>query len=342
MDERSAAKALADHFKLPFHEVEISAGEMVEGFPALVSRQDDPIADIAGTGYNALAGAARAHGVPVLLQGQGADELFLGYTWVAEAVRQSRRKALVDHTHAPRLRDYLQMTCPKLWPRRAPLNWLLSLGGLRTGWHAYQRDRSCPPNRLVFYDLVPEFAAAHVQIRALYQPQFRESLGERSPFDLFSISRPWPQLETTLTRLICQTYLLENGMAQGDRLAMASSVELRLPLVDYRLVETVMGLRKTYSDVDLKPKFWFREAVRDLLPDWVLNRPKRGFQPPDRTWARALLARYGKRLENGILVQHGILSPQAAHALSKESAGMNLPFKALVLELWCARYGSKR
>ncbi len=42
------------------------------------------------------------------------------------------------------------------------------------------------------------------------------------------------RVDLRITRLICETYLLENGIAQGDRLSMASSVELRLPLVDYR------------------------------------------------------------------------------------------------------------
>ncbi len=57
-----------------------------------------------------------------------------------------------------------------------------------------------------------------------------------------------------LTRLVCDTYLRANGVAQGDRLAMASSVELRLPLLDRRLVETVVGLCKARSDVRLPPK----------------------------------------------------------------------------------------
>ena len=159
---------------------------------------------------------------------------------------------------------------------------------------------------------------------------------------MFSIPQPWPEIEPTITRLICQTYLLENGIAQGDRLSMASSIELRLPLVDYRLVETVIGLRKTYSDVDLPPKFWLREAVRDLLPDWVFKRPKRGFQPPHRVWLPALLSRYGEQLAEGILVKRGVLSSQAVHNLLRGSIGPGLSFKALLLELWCDHYDGSR
>jgi asparagine synthase (glutamine-hydrolysing) len=133
--------------------------------------------------------------------------------------------------------------------------------------------------------------------------------------------------------------LRENGIAQGDRLGMASSVEMRLPLVDYKFVETVVGLRKTQSDSKLPPKHWFKEAVKDLLPDWVLNRPKRGFAPPTRKWHDALFAAYGDSLLDGYLVESDILSRESGLHLAKGDfpieAVSPLSFKALVLEQWC-------
>jgi asparagine synthase (glutamine-hydrolysing) len=337
-DERAPAQELAEHLDMPFHEVEITTGEMVEAFPKLLLWSDDPIADISGYGYYVVARAAREQGVPVLLQGQGGDELFWGYGWVTEAARQSVRKARLN-SGGPAMKDYLRLSWPKIWPRRAPINWLISLAGLRTSWDALQRDRRSPRERLVFYDLSPDFRTASESITNVYHPRIRESLGDSSPFDLFTLPLPWPQLEILLTRLICETYLLENGIVQGDRLSMASSVELRLPLVDYRLVETVIGLRKTRSDLDLAPKTWFRDAMKDLVPSWVLKRRKRGFQPPILAWHRALFARYGHLLTDGALVHHGILKPEAARQLGTGGfpwgATAPLSFKALVLEVWC-------
>jgi asparagine synthase (glutamine-hydrolysing) len=142
-----------------------------------------------------------------------------------------------------------------------------------------------------------------------------------------------------VTRLIFDTYLRENGITQGDRLSMASSIELRLPLLDYRLVETVIGLRKTRADIHQPPKAWFKEALGDLLPQEILNRPKRGFTPPVGEWHRALFAQYGSYLRDGHLVQAEILSPEGAAVLAKgqfpPGAATPLSFKALVLELWC-------
>ena len=132
---------------------------------------------------------------------------------------------------------------------------------------------------------------------------------------------------------------MENGIAQGDRLSMASSVELRLPLVDHRLVETVVGLRKARSDDGLPPKAWLRDALRDVLPPQVLARPKRGFNAPVREWQRALFARYGDTLRDGFLVSAGVLDQDTIGVFTRPdpaNGAMNpLFFKVLVLETWC-------
>ncbi|HYP54398.1 MAG TPA: asparagine synthase-related protein, partial [Pyrinomonadaceae bacterium] len=124
----------------------------------------------------------------------------------------------------------------------------------------------------------------------LYGREFAEQLAEADPTELFTLAPPWPRVDVALTRLVSDTYLRANGVAQGDRLGMASSVEMRLPLLDRRLVETIVGLRKAKSDVRLPAKTWLREAVRGVLPEWVLNRPKRGFAPPVAEWHAALFA----------------------------------------------------
>ena len=301
-DERSGAAALADRLGLAFHDVELPTEEMVEFFPELNYHRDDPIADIAGYGYYAVMRAARDAGVPVVLQGQGGDELFWGYPWVAQCVSECERKtaALAGKPQCP--------------------------GGPTA-------------DRMVFYDRVPCFQAALAEARDLYAADFTTSLKDADPLDLFTFRDPRPAANVRLTRLICQTYLLENGIAQGDRLGMACSVELRLPLVDYRLVETVIGLRKLQADHLLPPKAWLKAAVRDLLPEEILSRPKQGFAPPLKTWHRALFSKYGSNLCDGYLVQAGVLRPEAGVRLAggpfPQGVVVPLSFKALVLESWC-------
>ena len=344
-DERANAKVLADHLSMPFHEVEISTDDMVDCFPELIGWQDDPIADISGYGYYAVMRAALEHNVPVMLQGQGGDELFWGYPWVTDAARQSFRKSSLGATGEPKFGDYFKLNpVPEAWSKRGLWNWGTSLAGLRSSWEEFQRDRLSPREQAIFYDLTPDFRMARKNIGHCYEPQFIESLGMSSAYDPFTVPLPWPRPDILLTKLVCQTYLLENGMTQGDRLSMKNSVELRLPLVDYRLVETVIGLRKTQSDLRLPPKSWLKDAVKDILPDWVMNRPKQGFRPPVKEWHRALFTRYGSLLEDGFLTQAGVLTRQSARAFAQgpfpPGAIVPLSFKALVLELWCRRFDS--
>ena len=293
-DERNDAKALAQHLKLPFYEMEISTDDMVDFFPELNYWRDEPIADISGHNYHAVMKLAHQHGVKVMMQGQGGDELFWGYPWLQNSLKESRQRAqLFNFTGKA---------------EKAPLS---------------------------FYQHVPEYSFARQNLNNLYTPQFQSSL-TTSPEDIHTFSLPWQDLELKITKLICNGYLLGNGINHGDRLSMANSVELRLPFLDYKFIETVIGLRKCNPDGDLKPKKWLKTALEPLLPEWVINRPKRGFTPPMRDWLEALIQRYGSCLKEGILVSEGIFSEEAIEKIltSKEMMMRCLAFKALVFEKW--------
>ena len=341
-DERRDARAFADYLGMPFHDVEVTTSEMVSTFPDLVYLRDDPIADIAGFGYYSVMKLAREHNVPVVLQGQGGDELFWGYSWVRDAVQQTARKFLLNHqTFLSALPRYLSLSLPTRLSRYELWQWAQQASGLRPGWKSFRRDRATPANQFVFYDSTPEFCLAATQMPLLYTPGFRDQLNGSNPAKLFTTAAPSENTEVAITRLICDTYLRENGITQGDRLSMASSIELRLPFLDHRLVETVIGLRKAHSDVNDPPKTRLNAAIRDLLPDWVINRPKRGFTPPVREWHNQLLRNYGDSMTDGFLTSHGVLSQAGAQELRSAELPFNklapLSFEALVLEQWCRR-----
>ena len=338
-DERAEAQELADDLGMPFHDVELDTNSMVEFFPDLVCLRDDPIADISGYGYYAVSKLAREHGVPVMLQGQGGDELFWGYPWVQEAAWESLRKAALWRRGWRALPEYLDFNLPEGLSRRSLSLWIRSAGGTRPSLHHFRRHRAAPADQMVFYDLTPDFSIASSEVRQFYGKALVKQLNGSHATDLFTLPQPWPDVGVLLTRLICNTYLRENGITQGDRLSMASSIELRLPLVDHRLVETVIGLRKAQSDVMRPPKSWLRAALKGVLPERVMNRPKRGFAPPVREWHHRLFAAYGESLSDGFLTQHGILKQESGRLLAAgpypPSAIAPISFKALVLEQWC-------
>lgn len=339
-DERRQARETADCLSLPLHEVELGTEDMVRAFPDLVSQADDPISDIASYGYCARMKAARKEGVPVMLLGQGGDERFWEYSWVTEALRQSTRKVGWQTGGSPSLMGYLRLSFPPRGSRGILLDWFLSAGGARSSYQQYRRDCMGPGNRLVFSEASLLFLTTSGVIPAILTDRFRDTNYEAELWGCFTLPHPWPRLDLLFTKLICETYLLENGFALADRLSMASCVELRLSFVDYRLVETMIGLRKARLDHALPPKTWLKSAVKGLFPDGVINRPKRGFQPPASQRSQGVLARYAYRLKTGFLVQTGILRPELANTMSqgipRNRPPEMLTYSALVLEYWCA------
>lgn len=338
-DERAAAEKFARYLGVPFADVELETRAIVDFFPELNFRRDDPIADIAGSGYYAVMRLAREHGVPVILQGQGGDELFWGYPQMRAAVRENFRKAaLLKNPFPQALIQSLNFGFPDDFSIKNLANWLRDFGGARSARRNVKKHLATA-DRLVFYDKSDDFAAAAGQVQALYGAHFAAQIDEREAYALFDFAGDWESAEIALTALVCATYLRGNGIAQGDRLGMASSVEMRLPLADHQFVETIIGLRKTNSDAPLPPKYWLKEAAKGVLPEWVLNRPKRGFAPPTREWHDALFAAYGETLDDGFLVEAGVLKPESGRLLAKgefpPEAVCPLSFKALVLEQWC-------
>ncbi len=338
-DEREPARRWAHELRMPFHEVEIPIREVVEMFPERAYWRDDPIADPAGHGYFAVSRLARSLGIPVLLQGQGGDELFWGYEWLRRAARMTREKAGGRLNSLPnrwrRFRDHLPMGISGTALR----GWAFRNLGL---WHGYQQinpDAGEPADRCVFYNLTVEYQRGAWATPRLFTSSFRNQARASDPGSLFTLDRPWPDIGALLTRLVCETYLVENGMTQADRLSMMNSVEVRLPLSDYRLGEIAVGLRKAHPDDHLAPKFWLREAVGDLLPGWILDRPKTGFTPPSRRWMPALADAYRTSLSDGFLTGRGILDAKQVDLLLQEYSRLSpwpdLFFRSLVLEFWC-------
>ncbi len=339
-DERSDAKKFAEYLKIPFHSVELSTDDLVEQYSIVNFHRDDPVADGAGVAMAAVARLARHHSVPVLMFGHGGDELFWGYHWVRSALHATRRRnALAMGLRG--FKDYLRFSAPPL-SLTLGLQWAMNGAGILSEWRQFQSDRHAQPGRVVFYDSESVFQRVnHALGKAFYTDRFSETIGHPDLTRGFVPQRSDSPPETTLIRLICETYLMANGIVQADRLSMAASVESRLPLIDYRLVETVIGLHKTYPlSADAGPKQWFREALTGLVPDFVMKRRKRGFSPPWRQWGDALAASHGGQLIDGYLVQNGVIRPEAAahqrRALFAHVSGPRpLAGTSLALENWC-------
>jgi len=94
----------------------------------------------------------------------------------------------------------------------------------------------------------------------------------------------------TVSYLDLNTYLPSNLLDCADRMGMSSSIELRAPLLDHRIVELALSVPADQKLPWLGPtKHVLRRALRGLVPDEVILRPKRGFNPPIGSWMSRLL-----------------------------------------------------
>lgn len=333
-DESEVAAEYAASLGTKHHPVFIGKSDVAREFPRMCRARDEPISDLSGPGYLALMDAAHSEGVPVLLFGHGADELSWGYPWTVDAIRANLRK---EGLLSGRLgqRAYLR-------PRRPPrsyggmVTWALDGGGFFSGYKAKRRDMSSPPGQMVFYDGLPWWRSAVEQLRHTVTDDFWSRVEGVRPERHFTFPEIPSRPDLAITELLLRTYLLCNGINQSDRLSMSASVECRLPLVDYRLVETVIGLRRRIEDWRLPPKAWLRDALSEGLPKEVLDRPKRGFTPPWRSWSKEIFRVHGEALVGGRLVESGVLRSlsSAPDPFDRLGRRAEIVMPALMLELW--------
>lgn len=340
-DERNDASAFAHHLGIDMVEVELSALDVVSGFEGLVADMSEPIADVAGSSYRAVMQAAHHAGIKVMFQGQGADELFWSYGWMRQALAENRERdarPTALHAFASSIRKTVHG--PSLRSPRVLAQWLVHGGGIADALSRSKRLRRQDPEQVLFWDVARPMGRIAHSVSRLAGESLRPHTSLQEARDTFRGRRSGETWQRTLVRYILATYLLENGISQADRYSMAIGVEARLPFVDYKLVEDVAGLNDTRPDAVAPGKQWLRAAVRHKIPDWVLNRPKRGFSPPSRGWVAALVRDHGDSLAGGYLQEQGVLSASGVSDLRRPSGRFDrglrdqLAYQSLVLEQW--------
>ena len=337
-DERQQARELAESLGMIVHEVELPVESFVDFFPELVRILDEPIADPAAFGHYSVPRAAADQGVKVLLSGVGGDEVFWGYPYVTQAVQLNQFAA--KHPSASWVAGWFQTTSAQVFLTKVA-HYPHAHDFIRRCADTLQRlgDPKNPQGQLLYYQLHPEFGGPFEYKSKIYGPAMR-SLTATNPFMPTSIGqREYNQIPAAVIRMLFDTWLASNCLSLGDRVSMGVGVETRMPFLDVRLIELVMSLRANNPDHNLGQKAWLRAALKGIVPDAVLARPKAGFQPPVREWLLGVVARYASILMQGHLVQSGILAAENLDYICKELphknyTGLFLTYKLVLLELW--------
>jgi asparagine synthase (glutamine-hydrolysing) len=318
------------------HEVVIDDRDFFGALPALVWHEDEPIAHPSSVPLYFVSRMAKRH-VTVVLTGEGSDELLAGYGRYPRIMWNWRAGRIYDTAVPGHLRSAIaEHLVPRLPPRLARLAGRSFLGA----------DRS--PESMVF----DSFASVRLcEQRALLSPAFRDAVTPMRAYgaSLEYFRRP-PASATLLDRLLyadMKTYLVELLMKQ-DQMSMAASIESRVPFLDHRLVEFAAGLPDAWKLSGLTTKRVLREAMKGVLPQSILDRPKMGFPVPLGEWLRGgwnsvaadvLLDRRSR--------ERGIIDPAAVGRLLRDHAsgrasGADRLWSLLNLELWFRTFIDKQ
>lgn len=326
------ARRVAQALGLKLHEQEIQP-DVVELLPRLIYHMDEPLVDPAILSCYLIARLASEQGVPVLLSGQGADELFAGYP------------------RYPAMRGTSWLARSPLWMRRPIAGLGRMLPGAREGrlgvaarrLRRVFRDLDLPPDAR-FLSLCSAVPVSEVE-RAL-SGDFRSTLSGRSPhaaclehMTRSGIGGTSRHLERDLS-----VYLPNHNLLYTDKMCMAVGLEARVPFLDLDLVSLATAMPVSWKVSGRQTKVILREAAEGVVPTEVIRRRKAGFSAPFRKWLRYDLAQFwGDMTSEAVVRRRGWFDPKALQdARGRSQRGADdlymLQWAVLTCELWARRF----
>jgi len=241
----------------------VSPAEFVEALPEIVWYLDEPVADPALVPLFFIAREARKH-VKVVLSGEGADELFGGYTIYREPL------SLKPFEYLPgRLRRSMRKVSAPL-PEGMRGKSLLHRGSqtLEERYYGNARSFNDPQLQAVLKIFRPEWTHTDVTATMYEQSRDWDPVARMQHIDLF-------------------TWLRGDILVKADKMTMANSLELRVPFLDPEVFAVASRLPLDQKITRTTTKYALRRALEPIVPSHVLNRPKLGFPVPIRHWLQA-------------------------------------------------------
>jgi asparagine synthase (glutamine-hydrolysing) len=247
------------------HTEHIVRPDVEELFGAIAAMFDEPFGDPSAIPTYLVAHLAR-RSVTVALSGDGGDELFGGYTRYRRSMEIGGR----ERGGARQLVSALGLMLPHMFPGR---NRLVDFG--RTRWGRYAAT-VVQPVRLDEGGVVREDqAGGDVYVDEQLRDRICLELGD--------------DFAAAMMQLDLETYLPGDILTKVDRTSMAVSLEARVPLLDFDLVDFALRIPGQWRVTAAETKRLFRRAITSIVPEEVLSRPKKGFEIPLGRWFRGPL-----------------------------------------------------
>jgi asparagine synthase (glutamine-hydrolysing) len=318
--EADFSRVVAQRFRTQHSEIVVSQADMIEAIPAALRAMDQPSMD--GINTYMVSREARRAGFKVALSGLGGDEVFAGYETFRSVPRMER-------------------LCRSL-PRGFRNAMSRGLGGLDSSdkvrkFHTLLNGDGASPYAVARMLFVPELQRAMLRhgdngiLERAAQP-LRASIAHARQFD--DVNR--------VSYLELRNYTLNTLLRDTDCMSMAHGLEVRVPLLDHKLVEFLFALPAGMKLRRGFPKYLLVKAVRDLLPPEIVHRPKRGFTLPFEHWLRdelrGELERQFQEWEDGPLGFY--IEGEAVRRVWSSFLGhrtsWSRPWALYALQQWCA------
>jgi asparagine synthase (glutamine-hydrolysing) len=317
-DERGLARLVAQQVGAEHHERVVEPGDLAATLGLVCRHYDEPFGDSSAVPTGHVARLAAAD-VKMVLTGDGGDEVLSGYPGyqvekvadlygkVPVAVRTATERSLATLARCTRGRLRYGLNRSERILRTATWPFADRLLA-KAAWLD-------PAGRAEVLAGVRVLPVADVVAELMKDCAFRDPFYRLMYFN-FKVSLP------------------DDMLTKVDRMTMASSLEARVPFLDYRLVELMAGVHKDVKLRGLERKSVLRRGVGRRLPAALLSASKRGFVVPLRAWFRN--GDFTAPLAGGALAAHGMSAPAIAALVARHRAGEqdygNLLWMLLVLQ----------
>ncbi len=340
-NESHYAKIVSSHLGTIHNELYLEPNQILSHISSLPDIFDEPFADSSALPTYLVSQLTKKK-VTVALSGDGGDELFAGYVrhWMTSSM--SKNFAMVP--------DWLRKLAATLMPR-VPAHWVEK---------SYMTVRSKLPRKLQIANVQDKwqkflFSLDKDSLEELYRTtvclwdnvSLKALLGRsviKSRFDeLFEETNDLPELSRLL--IVDQhTYLPDGMLTKVDRASMANGLEIRVPLLDHRVVEFTARLPENYKFRDGSAKYLLKKVLYQYVPEKLMDRPKMGFGMPIDQWLRGplkpLLCDYlaeDRLKEEGRFNGHYLRQKMDLHLNGKQNHHHRL-WAALMWEMWRERW----
>ncbi len=337
-DEAVSAKLVAAQLGTDHTALYVKPDDARAVIPMLPTMFDEPFADASQIPTYLVASLAR-QSVTVALSGDGGDELFAGYTRHrnAEEVwpRVSRIPAAARHGLAAIMHGVSESTWDAVLDRLAPV--LPSVLKRHDGGRFLHRVADV---------LAAESADAFYLGLVSQETNPASLVGAQEPHTWLDSPSRWPALPNIATRMMfldLVTYLSDDILAKVDRASMAVSLEVRVPMLDHRIIAFAWQLPLAYKLGDGEGKRVLRRVLDKYVPRALVERRKMGFSVPLDQWLRGPLRAWAEELlSERALIAGGVLDVARtraewdAHLSGRENRQYWL-WHALMLQAWLAQ-----